>query len=1689
MANLAQIQSIAQGQFFVKDSLGNLTELKVGDTVSLNDTIVAASSNTDLSKIEILFDTNELITLSQGEQLLDTTLLASTFGNEELAFDKQEVDETLNAWNNAQDGDATDMETAAGDVTEQATNAGNEEAADGGALRSKFNSRDGASTDVRSDLRDTSFGGGNTENPEEQIPTELLNPVGTTTPTTPTIPVPPASIPEITTPFISTVTLTSVGSGDEDGATVTYTATFTTAPTKDETVSFKVNGVDYSITVKAGDLIGTTTTLPYEDRDVVVDPTEIPVATDLATTNNSNYDDLQTVNNSTKFDVADSIDITKINVTAENSIDGKNIIINVSLTNKDGLDTKVTNVPLVITLNDGTKIIIPVGQTEGSTTITNPKPNGGIVEYSITSATGGNYESLDTTSTSTIVTKDIVPPVISIVGSTVTEANTGEVTGNKVLGEVTISFDKPLTEKLTVTLSNNQKVEFEAGNTSKTVKVETSRIDDAYKQGTTNETISIKSTSNPEIFIENKTATITIQDDIDPVNMTITATVTTPKIIDVNTKLDGSTGVKMYADSEYGKADISVIKGTNHDGFGVLTTDKNGKSINKSNGDTRELGLGEKIVVEFTDGKDVNSLDVAFAWRHNGEVAKVTFKNDGQVVGYAEVKGGGSNTLARVDYYDKDGNLIKSVQAQGGTDKVDLSYTFELPDTNGNLISFDKVEFSAPNREDDYLIHSIAYKEVVNPDITDIETSSGQVTFDIQIDEKYPPQGKATAVVELNGKIYNVALNATGRGTLTIDAKDLGDDLSKVKVKVLEVKGGNYEKVNSAEKDFDFTPTVEKPTSSNDKIVISEDTPYTLKIDDFGDNLSANTREFKITELPENGTLYLIVTKGETYFDKEGNKHTATEDTKVPVEKGQIISLADVASGKVEFVPNENSDEDGSFKFQVGDGNGNFSGNYTTDIIVKAVADAPIVSIDVTKIGATTNPSIEPTQKIGTTDSIKNIGTNGDDIIEVNKELVMNDKIDLKDGNDTLILNKNINQVTIDLGTGNDKVVINGQVNGTNNINLGSGDDVIKINNVVTNNTHINGGDGKDTLYLSGNKSDYIFNWQTNNNGMIEGSITDKKGGGIIQYNQMETIVFADGSYIGQKPQEEAPAQTIFKVDISAALTDTDGSETLSVVIKNVPTGAVLESTKYDVSKNSDGSWSVNFKEGTTGDALLKIEDSLTMKVPESYKGEINLEIEAKATEANDNEDGKNFKIATDSDAVVITTDETSVLTVSNEATNIVLTLDVTTSMVYNDYREGNHTSLHVLQKSAISTIEAYSSKGETNVNMTIFSKTAHNLGWMTSSEAIDYLKKLTQDENGNELRHWELNEKLETKLGITDVSTTNYKNAIAETVKVDFSGKSGNNVGYFISDGRPWDDASHTTEEYYSIGEKYQDQASWNNWKKFIKDNKIDLKVIGIGMPEDNKKAESFLQDIQAVMGHKDIILIDEPTSMETIFLSTVKGTVSGDVSDNIFGGDGKVTIDSIVVGDTTYNKADYPYGLITDKLGGKLTFDFETGKYAYNGNGIDIKEDATKSFKVNVSDEDGDKGSLDVNFELKAQPITDGLVKFEKGGDINFSNLENIVNLKEINLDNGKENKLSLTLDDVLKLSGDDGKIKITGDQFDSVAFKNTIGENGQAQTWSKAENSIVEDGKTFEVYTNSGDESLKVKVEQPISDGITN
>ncbi len=159
-------------------------------------------------------------------------------------------------------------------------------------------------------------------------------------------------------------------------------------------------------------------------------------------------------------------------------------------------------------------------------------------------------------------------------------------------------------------------------------------------------------------------------------------------------------------------------------------------------------------------------------------------------------------------------------------------------------------------------------------------------------------------------------------------------------------------------------------------------------------------------------------------------------------------------------------------------------------------------------------------------------------------------------------------------------------------------------------------------------------------------------------------------------------------------------------------------------------------------------------------------------------------------------------------------------------------------------------------------------------------------------------------------------------------------------------------------------------------------------------------------------------------------------------------------------FSKAEYETEIIVNAVA-----DAPEMKISATSNEVDENGEITDSDTTTVSQNLGE--------DIDLSGLT-SILEEQKTGDIDLSK-------------NGSQDKLTLTLDDVLKLSGDDGKIKITGDQFDSVSFKDTIDKNGQAQTWSKNAGTGEDEG--FDIYVNSGDESLKVKVEQPISDGITN
>ena len=457
---------------------------------------------------------------------------------------------------------------------------------------------------------------------------------------------------------------------------------------------------------------------------------------------------------------------------------------------------------------------------------------------------------------------------------------------------------------------------------------------------------------------------IIVNDTTDTTKVTITAVQTTDKVIDIK-NLQNNAGFNVFAKDPYGDKAVIAIHG-NPAGFGVqsdaeINLGKLGQTDKVYSGHTSEIGVvkdggsykSESIEVVFKN--PIQTLDVQFAWRHNGERAKVDFYNGDTKVGYAIVKGGGSNTDAIVEYYIGNEPIPDTtVPAKGGTDKVDLVYTFKP----AGDVSFTKAVFSADGAGSDYLIHSIKYKEAVGEDSTTV-VGSQEVAFKIETSVKPDPSWIKGNTPTAYVKIVDSNKNEVFKGTVNLDENGKAivtvrtDGNVNFKATVTDVKG-NFEDVNYDENSVTITGSL-LPTASNDSITTNEDTPYTLTKDDFGNigntTNTQNVAKIKFDTLPANGTIYVLKTEYTASMNDRAEYTISESNDKVYIklEAGDIVDISQINKGNVIFVPNKDTDDNGSFKFGVSNGNGNFSGNYTTDIIVKAVADAPTVSISVVK--------------------------------------------------------------------------------------------------------------------------------------------------------------------------------------------------------------------------------------------------------------------------------------------------------------------------------------------------------------------------------------------------------------------------------------------------------------------------------------------------------------------------------------------------------------------------------------------------------------------------------------------------------------------------------------------------------------------------------------------------------------------
>ena len=195
------------------------------------------------------------------------------------------------------------------------------------------------------------------------------------------------------------VTVTLSGSSVSEGPSAAYTFTATlssasqgvTTITTDQGVITIANGATQGTLVVGGN-----------GEDVYLDASSLTAT--ITGTAGGNFENLVVATASATANVTNTIDTATILIGDVTVSTGSSATINASVSHA------VTGADLLLTLSNGATVTIPVGATAGTSTSFTPSGNGTI---SITSATGGNYEALDTSDTAAVTISNSAPDAVN----------------------------------------------------------------------------------------------------------------------------------------------------------------------------------------------------------------------------------------------------------------------------------------------------------------------------------------------------------------------------------------------------------------------------------------------------------------------------------------------------------------------------------------------------------------------------------------------------------------------------------------------------------------------------------------------------------------------------------------------------------------------------------------------------------------------------------------------------------------------------------------------------------------------------------------------------------------------------------------------------------------------------------------------------------------------------------------------------------------------------------------------------------------------------------------------------------------------------------------------------------------------------------------------------------------------------
>ncbi|WP_085631791.1 retention module-containing protein [Pseudomonas sp. R16(2017)] len=978
------------------------------------------------------------------------------------------------------------------------------------------------------------------------------------------------------TDTVDTTNLTLSATGTvAEGGSIVYTATLTNAAGTPVTVTLS-NGA--TITIEAGKTSGTVT-VPAPADDVYKDAGTVQATITNAT--GGNFENLVTSNTPAVTSVTDTIDTTTVKLTATGTAaEGGTVTYTATV------GAPVTGSPVTVTLSNGQSITIEVGKTTGTVTTTAPNDalNGHApLTNSITNVSGGNYENLvaDKTPVSTTVT-DTVDTTNLTLSATGTVAEGGSIV-------YTATLTNAAGTPVTVTLSNGATITIEAGKTTGTVTVP-APADDVYKDaGTVQATITNATGGNFENLVTSNTPAVTnVTDTIDKTEVSIsgstsvtegqtasyTVSLTHPaqtevtlKIVYSGTAADGSDFTGVYT--------VKIPAGASTATFNVATID-----------DKITEGT-ENFVVKIDSATGGNFENLAVSTT-NGSVSTSIIDNDAPPV------------------IDLDANN------SSGATGADYKVTF-TENTPGAGVPIADTDIS-----------------ITDPDSTMLTGATIVLTNRQPGDALNLGNSVNGITINANSKDGSITLTLSGNATLAdymqqiknITFTNGSEDPSTVPriITVTVTDGGNYS--NTATTTVNVVAVNDAPVAAPVNVTGTEDTPLILGWSTFGVSdvdSPASSLGVKITQLPGEGKLQ--------YLDGSTWKDVATNQT---------FSKADIDAGKLRFMPDANESgvngyggtgmgnnqaDYAQIKFQPTDGQ--LLGNTgTVKIDITPVADAPTLGVADNSVKST-----GLVKEVWT--GLSGLGTSGNGADPTTLKNVI-------DGAGTPNSSGTVDNVqsngSVTAGTASKTSGLIYLEAGKTYTFTGTGDDSLLVTiggKSVASTTWGAGGNlnGSFTPTTSGYYTLDIYHHNQSGPGSYDVNLSvngsapiDLSSAGVPIYTGVQDLVNAgvtvsdlhgsngEGYYDGYKLNTGAEGTTVKLSAITTALTDTDGSETLSVKISGAPVGSVLS----DGAGHSFTVTAANGEANVTGWNL----GSLTVTPPTYYNGQFNLTVTSTSTEA-----------------------------------------------------------------------------------------------------------------------------------------------------------------------------------------------------------------------------------------------------------------------------------------------------------------------------------------------------------------------------------------------------------------------------------------------------------------------------------------